>query len=97
MYTKGKKQGITRFVIRPEGGAKKVFLAGDFSGWECLAMVRRKDGAFARNVAISPGEFEYKFIVDGQWITDPDHGDWAVSPVGTLNSVGSAPNGPLSG
>jgi hypothetical protein len=32
--------------------------------------------------------FEYKFLVDGEWTTDPDHGSWTLSPIGTLNSLG---------
>lgn len=87
MYTKARKKGTVRFVIKPGGGAKKVDLAGCFSGWKPVPMQRQKDGTFAKVVSLPAGTYEYKFIVDGQWRGDPDHSNWAMNPFGTLNSV----------
>ena len=87
MFEKGRKEGTVRFAIRPNGGVKKVELVGSFNDWKPLAMRKQKDGAYVSQVTVPGGTHEYKFIVDGQWIVDPDNSAWAVNPYGTLNSV----------
>ena len=71
-------------------GARKVFLAGDFTDWQAspLTMRRRKagTGTFSTSVALSPGAYQYKFIVDGAWIEDP-RAERVPNPFGTSNSV----------
>lgn len=75
------------FSLRPGAAAKEVFLAGDFTNWEPVAMARREDGSFALGVSLRRGRYEYKYIVDGQWIVDPDISLWAANPFGSVNSV----------
>ena len=87
MISKGKKKGSVRFAFRPAQGGKKVELAGEFNGWMPSTMRKQKDGSFVSIVALSPGTYEYKFVVDGQWIVDPDNGARALSGAGTINSV----------
>ena len=87
MIEAGSKKGMYRFAINPGGGVKKVHLVGDFNQWTPMAMLRQKDGSFAMVVKLAPGNYEYKFVVDGQWRVDPDNGAWALNPFGTLNSV----------
>jgi hypothetical protein len=50
-------------------------------------MKKQKDGSFALEVLLPPGEHEYKFLVDGQWMADPDHSRCAPNPYGSFNSV----------
>ena len=52
--------------------AKKVIVSGNFNGWnqEELAMNRTGKG-WQLPYVLAPGNYEYKFIVDGRWITDP--------------------------
>jgi len=87
MYWKGQHKGTAEFFIRPFGGAREAFVAGDFSQWRPVAMKRQKNGLFATQVAAAPGRHEYKFIVDGLWVADPDHSNWARNSFGTMNSV----------
>jgi 1,4-alpha-glucan branching enzyme len=87
MIAKGNKKDTTRFALTPAGSAKKVAVAGSFNEWQPLALKKQKDGSFAATVAIPAGHYEYKFVVDGQWIVDPDNNAWALNPYGTLNSV----------
>lgn len=87
MFSKGQKKGTIKFAIRPSDGVKTVMLAGNFNDWTPAAMKKQKDGSFAVTVALAGGSHEYKFIVDGQWIVDPDNNNWAMNPYGTLNSV----------
>lgn len=88
MYQKGQRKGTVRFMLRVDGSPRAVEVAGDFSGWKPLAMKKCPDGTFARDVTVAPGTFEYKFLVDGQWIKDPDHSRWAANGLGDVNSVG---------
>jgi 1,4-alpha-glucan branching enzyme len=87
MFARGTKSGTVQFIIKPSNGAKKIQVAGDFSDWRPVDMRKQKSGAFAATVPVPPGSHEYKFILDGQWIVDPDNNAWACNPFGTLNSV----------
>jgi 1,4-alpha-glucan branching enzyme len=89
MYSTMPRTGAIRFSLRPAGSPQDVRVAGDFSKWRPLVMRRLKDGTYVRVVPGIHSAFEYKFVVDGGWITDPDHSHWAMSPAGTLNSVGA--------
>lgn len=53
--------------------ARNVKLAGDFTGWEDAAreMTRQRNGSWKATVTVPPGQHEYRFIVDGQWVDDP--------------------------
>ena len=85
MIMKVKKE-TTQFVFSPEEPAQKVWLAGSFNDWQPVAMTKR-NGRFVRNMQISAGRYEYKFIVDGQWQIDPDNADCIRNEHGTQNSV----------
>ena len=80
------KNGTLRFVCTPEKPAQKIFIAGNFNNWELLAMSRR-NGNFVRNLKVPTGRYEYKFIIDGIWMHDPDHGDCVRNQLGSLNSI----------
>jgi len=71
-------------------GAREVMLAGDFTDWGAQARkmrcVTRKSGTFAARVELAPGTYEYKFIVDGEWVEDPK-AESVANPFGTNNSV----------
>ena len=85
MYGNGRRKGTIRFALRPAPGIGKVAVTGDFNRWKVLAMKKVKDGAFVRHVPVSRERFEYKCIVDGQWILDPDHRTWTANCHGTFN------------
>ena len=87
MYAKGRQKGTIRFSISPGDAGKKIALAGSFNNWVPKAMRKQKDGSFACTVELSPGTYEYKFVVDGQWVVDPDTNAWAMNNYGTFNSV----------
>lgn len=51
-----------------------VSLAGSFNGWVAGATpMYRSNDVWSVVVALSPGEYEYKFVVDTQWVADPDN------------------------
>lgn len=87
MFGKGQKKGTVKFSIKASNGAKSAELAGDFTDWEPIEMKKQKTGNFAVTVPLTSGTYQYKFIVDGQWVADPDNDLWAPNPYGSLNSV----------
>ena len=84
---KGKSQ--VTFVYQPEGTCGRVELAGSFNGWQPDGgrMARQKDGTFRRRLQLDPGEHRYKFLVDGQWVEDPEAEHQAMNAFGTCDSV----------
>jgi len=69
--------------------AKQVFVSGDFNGWSLNSapMRRHEDGCWETTVAVAPGQHQYKFIVDGEWIADPAAQKNVPNDQGSLNSV----------
>ncbi|HSG27266.1 MAG TPA: glycogen-binding domain-containing protein, partial [Candidatus Krumholzibacterium sp.] len=71
-------------------GAKKVCLTGEFTNWshEGLRMLQdEKDGRWKLSMPLGPGEYEYRFIVDGVWIKDPKNVDSVLNEFGQENSL----------
>lgn len=79
--------GVTFTCRAPD--AKAVFLAGDFNGWSASAepLVRGDDGLWSATVPLTPGDHEYKFVVDGVWQEDADHQRRKADPFGGSNSL----------
>ncbi len=53
--------------------AQEVFVAGSFNGWNTTThpLAKGDDGVWSTTVDLPTGETTYKFIVDGEWRTDP--------------------------
>ena len=54
------------------GSASKVLLAGTMNGWSGVAMTKSGD-TFTYTYELEAGSYEYKFVVDGNWISDPSN------------------------
>ncbi len=69
--------------------AKAVFLAGDFNGWliDKDKMAKDNNGVWKTKVKLTHGKYEYQFVVDGSWWTDPENPDTTWNSFGTQNSV----------
>ena len=54
-------------------GARQVFLAGEMTDWDAgkVAMQRDEHGTWHTSLDLEPGQWLYKFVVDGQWVQDP--------------------------
>jgi len=70
-------------------GAKSVFLAGSFNNWSADAdpMVKDKNGFWIIEKEFKSGDYQYKYIVDGNWIPDPMNKTTADDGYGGVNSV----------
>jgi len=80
-----------RVIFRIEAGPESdVRLAGSFNQWDpCAQRLRRENGngTHSASLLLPAGRYEYKFIVDGQWVCNPASADRVANDCGTLNSV----------
>jgi 1,4-alpha-glucan branching enzyme len=73
--------------------AREVKVAGQFNNWcpESTPLIKIKDGEWVVRLMLRAGEYEYRLVVDGQWIEDPEADQRAANPYGGFNSVLRAP------
>jgi len=75
------------FTLRGYPNAKKVTLAGNFNSWNPGELLMEKTaGGWRITYAMAPGLYEYKFIVDGEWINDPSN-PYVIGPGSDGNSI----------
>lgn len=69
--------------------AKEVFVAGSFNHWQVgtMPLRRAKGGEWQGQLRLTPGRYEYLFVVDGIWLPDPAAPEAAPNPFGGWNSV----------
>ena len=81
------KKRITFNLNAPE--AQEVSLAGSFNEWDPAARALKCDrkGIWRTWLNLTPGQHEYRFIVNGQWQEDPRCDDRQENPYGSFNSI----------
>lgn len=69
--------------------AKKVNLAGSFNNWNTREIAAKKDtsGSWSVKLNLKPGKYEYKFLVDGNWVNDPRCASCVPNTFGTQNCI----------
>ena len=79
---------ITRFVLPGYLNAKRVFLSGSFNDWSTIKgkMTKTATGWFI-DIPLQPGAYMYKFIVNSNWMTDPNNSINLGDGGGNTNSV----------
>ena len=50
-------------------------------------MIRLADGKWAKELTLPPGRYEYRFVVDGQWVDDPAAKETLPNPFAGFNAV----------
>ena len=78
-----------KFEYRTEPGAD-VYVVGSFNDWNPMQTRLRDEignGCYYAFIALAPGRYEYKFVVNGQWCFDPKCPDPIVNRYNTLNGV----------
>ena len=68
-------------------GAQSVAIAGSFNSWQPEQTKTTGNGGWVKELTIAPGRYEYMFVVDGQWMADPNAKEFAPNPFGGQNSV----------
>jgi 1,4-alpha-glucan branching enzyme len=83
---KAQKRRITFKLEASE--AKEAILAGDFNSWDVKKHRMKMDvkGRWTKIVNLTPGRYEYKFLVDGEWKNDPNNDQVVPNSFGTLNN-----------
>ena len=66
-----------------------VCVAGSFNDWQPQAtpLVPLGNGKWAKELTLPYGRYEYRFVVDGAWLTDPAAKEIAPNPFGSENAV----------
>ena len=82
------KKAKVEFVVEaPE--AKSVAVAGTFNEWQPGRTPLKKDkkGVWAHKLTLPYGRYEYRFVIDGRWISDPKATQSVPNEFGESNSV----------
>lgn len=81
------------FVNRRAG---RVAIAGSFNDWRPTAtpMVSMGRGWWVKGLVLPPGRYEYRIVVDDQWMPDPNAAGATRAPDGRANSVLVVPGEP---
>jgi 1,4-alpha-glucan branching enzyme len=81
------KRKITFVLSAPQ--AESVFLVGDFSAWDQqpVSLKRLDDGQWTATLSLPEGRYEYRFLVDGRWVDDPECAIRVPNSFGSQNCV----------
>jgi hypothetical protein len=81
------KQEIILTLLAPD--ARKVNVAGNFNGWrpQAAPMKNLGDGKWLVRLMLRAGQYEYRFVVDDNWIEDPGAAQRVSNSFGDFNSV----------
>jgi chromosome partitioning protein len=74
-------------LSRPQ--ARSVAVAGNFNDWDPsrTPLTAAPEGTWKATVWLPAGRYEYRFIVDGEWISDPGARESVRNTFGSMNSV----------
>jgi chromosome partitioning protein len=84
-----RKRRKTQFLFHGPR-ASRVQIVGNFNNWaqsEDYYMHRREDGTWSKEILLAPGVYQYKFLVDDEWMEDQTNPNVVEDPFGGRNSV----------
>ena len=69
--------------------ASTVYLSGSFNHWnpQEIPMTRRRGDLWTAELWLHPGDYEYRFLVDGLWMDDPMAPRFVSNPYGGFNAL----------
>lgn len=82
-----KRRKVTFSIEAPN--AEEVVLTGNFNNWSSKTHPMKNDGngMWSKTVMLTPGKYEYKFLIDGDWKIDPGNDQTCQNCFGTRNNV----------
>ena len=81
-------KGETVFRLKGYADASLVVLTGTFNNWnQSQLLFAREEGGWVCRIDLDPGVYQYKFIVDGDWLLDPSNPQTAEDEAGNVNNV----------
>jgi 1,4-alpha-glucan branching enzyme len=90
VFKTGKKDRRKVEFLLPGSAGSRIMLAGSFNDWEPELAVMNYDaarGGYTVTLELAPGEYEYKFVRDDEWLPDDGNPNFTANDFGTLNSV----------
>jgi 1,4-alpha-glucan branching enzyme len=68
--------------------AQEVAVVGSFNNWNPQSHTMKKDnkGMWTKFAMLTPGTYEYRFLVDGKWWNDPRNEHTVPNCFGSLNN-----------
>ena len=82
------KDGYAHFYLPGYTNSRKVYLSGSFNSWSTMqSPMQFVDSGWKLSIKMKPGKYFYKYIVDGNWISDPFNKQTEKNEHGTYNSV----------
>jgi beta-lactamase regulating signal transducer with metallopeptidase domain len=68
------REGNITFKLNNLPGARIVAVAGTFNNWnQSQYLFERTGNEWICRINLPPGKYQYKFIVDGNWLVDPNN------------------------
>ncbi|MGD8549646.1 MAG: AAA family ATPase [Desulfobacterales bacterium] len=70
--------------------ASCVKIVGSFNNWntsEESLMERKKDGTWSKSIILAPGTYQYRFLIDNDWVEDQNNPNQVDNSFGGKNSV----------
>ena len=69
--------------------AHEIFVVGSFNNWNPRATPMKRDalGDWSVEVRLPPGEYRYRFLVDGAWCDDPSAQLTAMNSYGSFDAI----------
>lgn len=82
------KNGNAKFKLKGYKNAKKVIVTGSFNKWnEQLFEMKKTNDGWELRLQLKPNKYEYRFIVDGNWMEDPSNPFRVPNQFGEHNSL----------
>jgi 1,4-alpha-glucan branching enzyme len=75
--------------VQPGSVGQRVQIASDFNGWDPSSSVMSFNealGVFELHVKLPQGAYQYKLVVDGQWVLDAYNPDLVDNGMGGRNN-----------
>ncbi|MCM8770408.1 MAG: AAA family ATPase [Candidatus Omnitrophica bacterium] len=69
--------------------AKNVYVVGDFNDWkqDDSSRMQRDNDAWTKKLALPSGKYRYRFVVDDNWVEDPNNLQKTANPFGGQDSL----------
>lgn len=65
-----------------------MILTGSFNNWNQSQFVFGREGdEWICRIDLDPGNYTYKFVVDGNWLLDPTNANTVEDAAGNVNSL----------
>jgi hypothetical protein len=81
-------KGNTAFRLKGYADASVVVLTGSFNGWNQSQLLFGREGdEWVCRIDLDPGVYQYKFVVDGNWLLDPANPETVEDDAGNVNNI----------